>query len=133
MKLIAIVLSFGLLCQCSSVYGQGMAFANNPNYTSFTDSSYTHHYRKHCVTTRIGEGIMLSGGAFFVASLGDAAFTKDNNDLGVPLLMFAGIFLGGIGGIVLACGKTHDRNRKARFNTFSKGKQIGVAYTLFSY
>ncbi len=135
MKLIAIMLSIALLCQCSLVSGQSIAFTDNPGtyYTHFNDSSYITHHRRHCITTRIGEGILIGGGVFFAASLGEAAFTKDNNDLAVPLFMFAGLFLGGIGGIVFRCGKGYEKNHKARFTIINKGNQVGLVYNLFTH
>ncbi len=135
MKLISIMLSLVLLCQCSLVSGQSMAFANNPvtNYTPFSDSSYTTPHRKHCIATRVGEGFLIAGGGFFVAALGEGVFTKDNNDLSVPLFMFAGIFFGGIGGIVLGRGKHYEKNHKARFVIVGKGNQIGLAYNFCAH
>jgi len=123
------MLSFAL-CQCSMVSGQSIAFADNPiaNSTHFNDSSYTTHHRRHCITTHIGEGIMIGGGVIIVAGVGDALFTKDNGDLTGALFIVGGNFLAGIGAIVFASGRLYEKTHKARFSMISKGDQIGLAY-----
>ena len=98
MKLLHIILFISFLCQSTLVSGQSIAFAENPDYMHVNDSSYTIHHRRHCTTTRIGEGILIGGGAFVVTGLGIILFSK-NDGLGGGLLVAGGEFFGVVGGI----------------------------------
>ena len=130
MKLIIIISSVLLLCS-SIVSGQTFAFAGYPvtDYTHFNDSGYVPH-RKHSITTRIGEGILIGGGVLTVVGAGSALLTKDNGSLTGALFIVSGQLLAGIGGIVFGCGRIYEKTHKAKFGIVSKGKRIGLAYNL---
>ena len=105
MKLIIIISSVLFLCS-SIVSGQTIAFADYPvtDYTHFNDNSYVAHHRRHSITTRIGEGIMIGAGVFIVTGGAYSLLTTDSGDLGGALLLVGGQFLAGVGGIVFGCG-----------------------------
>ncbi len=127
-----IIISFILfLFQGSIVSGQTIAFADYPvtDYTHFNDNSVAHH-RRHSVTTRIGEGVMIGAGVFIVMGGAYSLITTDSGDLGGAVLLVGGQFLAGIGGIVFGCGRHYEKRHKTKFGIVSKGNRIGLAYNI---
>ena len=131
MKRFSIILSMLQLFFSVAVSGQNIVFSqyarSNVNYLS---SSATTH-KKHCVTMRIGEGIMISGSAVVIAGLVDYKQQKNisyatsvilgNTIAEATVFAFSGMF-------ICILSKEYERNHNERFTIFGKQNQIGLAY-----
>jgi hypothetical protein len=108
--------------------GQAFSFVD---YRTFPyDVKKEENKKTHCTATRVGEFVMIGGGAAIVAGLaGMASNSSTDTYRASTSVVFAGVSVALVGGFIYLLGKDVDDNHKhKRVSVIGGSRESGVVF-----
>lgn len=109
-----------------------MDLSSSSGFANYSNRRFQNHYKKKCLTSKIGKGLLIGGGSILV--IGGICFLTISVASGGffygSIVVIIGLALVAIGGSLAIIGGIYNASSKGRYGLVSpKPNEVGISYT----